>query len=410
MRPLKMFVCCIAVAAVGSMAVSSQPRNPSGAVVYEGARLIIGDGSAPIENGAFVVQNGRIAAIGQQGDVKAPAGAARVDLTGKTVMPAMINVHVHIGYEGYTTWRAREPHARRTSSITCSARRSTAPPPRSRSAAARPTRRCSFSAISRPASFRRPSRFFFMPGMAPPNGGPDAVLRVATTALHVDQRSLDRRRRRAPRCRRWRRRRSRHVKIWVDDRRGTYPKMTPEVYTAIIDEAHKHQMIVHAHATTLADQKAVVRAGADVARAHGAGREAGRRVPRAAAGEEAVLGDGDRARRSDRRVQARSVLRSGAAAEGDRPHSRHHRAASAGAELRAAVAERGAARGDPRLQLSADDRVRRAHRARHRHRHSARPHVRIGRARRARALGAARADAVAGDRRGDQRGRPSCWA
>ena len=54
------------------------------------------------------------------------------------------------------------------------------------------------------------------------------------------------------------------VKIWVDDRRGTYPKMTPEVYTAIIDEAHKHQMLVHAHAIALADQKSVVRAGADV--------------------------------------------------------------------------------------------------------------------------------------------------
>lgn len=54
------------------------------------------------------------------------------------------------------------------------------------------------------------------------------------------------------------------VKIWVDDRRGTYPKMTPAVYNAIIDEAHKHGMMVHAHATTLADQKAVVGAGADV--------------------------------------------------------------------------------------------------------------------------------------------------
>jgi imidazolonepropionase-like amidohydrolase len=59
-------------------------------------------------------------------------------------------------------------------------------------------------------------------------------------------------------------RKIRNVKIWVDDRRGTYPKMTPEVYEAIIDEAHKHGMIVHAHATTLPDQKAVVRAGADV--------------------------------------------------------------------------------------------------------------------------------------------------
>jgi imidazolonepropionase-like amidohydrolase len=54
------------------------------------------------------------------------------------------------------------------------------------------------------------------------------------------------------------------VKIWVDDRRGTYPKMSPEVYNAIIAEAHAHQMLVHAHAIQMADQKAVVRAGADV--------------------------------------------------------------------------------------------------------------------------------------------------
>jgi len=55
-----------------------------------------------------------------------------------------------------------------------------------------------------------------------------------------------------------------NVKIWVDDRRGTYPKMTPEVYNAIIAEAHAHGMKVHAHATTLPDQKAVLRAGIDV--------------------------------------------------------------------------------------------------------------------------------------------------
>jgi imidazolonepropionase-like amidohydrolase len=40
--------------------------------------------------------------------------------------------------------------------------------------------------------------------------------------------------------------------------------MTPEVYSAIVDEAHRHRMKVHAHATTLPDQKAVVRAGVDV--------------------------------------------------------------------------------------------------------------------------------------------------
>jgi len=97
----------LVVVMLASLTLSSQTRGPAGPVVYEGARLITGDGSAPIENGAFLVQNGRVSAIGPRADVKAPAGAARVDLTGKTVMPAMINAHVHIGYEGYTSWGAK---------------------------------------------------------------------------------------------------------------------------------------------------------------------------------------------------------------------------------------------------------------------------------------------------------------
>src|SRR5688572_8640152 len=52
------------------------------AVVYDGARLIIGDGKV-IESSAFVVENGRIAQVGARGQVKLPPGAARVDLTGK---------------------------------------------------------------------------------------------------------------------------------------------------------------------------------------------------------------------------------------------------------------------------------------------------------------------------------------
>jgi len=76
------------------------------AVLFDGARLIIGDGSPPIESGAFVVKNGRITAIGRRGSITVAKGEQRVDLAGTTVMPAMINVHVHIGYEGYTSWGA----------------------------------------------------------------------------------------------------------------------------------------------------------------------------------------------------------------------------------------------------------------------------------------------------------------
>src|SRR6202050_1685640 len=107
------------------------------------------------------------------------------------------------------------------------------------------------------------SRFFFMPGMAPPNGGPDAVLREATSALHVVSEVSTAQEARAA-VQGMAAKNIKNVKMWVDDRRGTYPKMTPEVYNAIIDEAHRHGMMVHAHATTLPDQKAVVRAGIDV--------------------------------------------------------------------------------------------------------------------------------------------------
>ena len=102
-----------------------------------------------------------------------------------------------------------------------------------------------------------------MPGMAPPRGGPDEVLREGTTELpRCKEVSTAQEARAAVQMMAGKNLKS--VKIWVDDRRGTYPKMTPEVYNAIIDEAHKHQMMVNAHATTLADQKAVVRAGIDV--------------------------------------------------------------------------------------------------------------------------------------------------
>jgi hypothetical protein len=73
-------------------------RGPPRATLFEGARLITGDGRSPIENAAFLVQNGRFTRVGRKGEIQAPAGAARVELTGKTVIPALIDGHSHIGY------------------------------------------------------------------------------------------------------------------------------------------------------------------------------------------------------------------------------------------------------------------------------------------------------------------------
>ena len=77
--------------------------------VFEGARIIDGNGGAPIEDGVMLVQDGRVAAVGARGSVTPPAGALRVNLAGKTIIPALINVHTHMGYEGYTSWGAPNP-------------------------------------------------------------------------------------------------------------------------------------------------------------------------------------------------------------------------------------------------------------------------------------------------------------
>ena len=58
------------------------------------------------------------------------------------------------------------------------------------------------------------------------------------------------------------------IKIWVDDRNGQYEKMTPELYGAVIDEAHQNNLRVTAHIFTLEDAKGLVNAGID-AFAHG---------------------------------------------------------------------------------------------------------------------------------------------
>src|ERR1700731_3606916 len=92
--------------AASAAPVHSQAPAPSGTTLFEGARLIIGDGSAAIENSAFIVFNNQVAQIGRRGQLQIPPGAARVDLTGKTVMPALVDDHVHMGYRKGTSFTA----------------------------------------------------------------------------------------------------------------------------------------------------------------------------------------------------------------------------------------------------------------------------------------------------------------
>ena len=68
----------------------------AGPVALTGARLIDGTGGAPIEQATVIVRNGLIEAAGASAAVTIPSGATRVDLSGKTIMPGIINAHGHL--------------------------------------------------------------------------------------------------------------------------------------------------------------------------------------------------------------------------------------------------------------------------------------------------------------------------
>ena len=258
---MKRIAACLVVATLALSTCYAQAN----AVLYSGARLIIGDASPAIENGAFVVQNGHITAIGPKDSVKAPSGAVRVDLTGKTVMPTLNNIHIHIGYEGFVSWSVDNhspenllDHLEREAFYGVGSAMTMGDQPVDFA--------IKFQQDQLAGKFPPAARFFFAAGFAPPGCGPDALLIQATTPLHAVF-EVSTAAEAVAAVRQLAARKISQVKFWVDNRdnaRGSMHKLSPEVYGPLIAEAHKHGMTVHAHATNLQDQKGVVRAGVDV--------------------------------------------------------------------------------------------------------------------------------------------------
>ncbi len=247
--------CLVAAAACSSSAPVEAPPSTGNAFLFEGAQLIVGDGSAAIADSAFLIENDAFTWVGKKGERQPPAGAARVDLTGKTVMPAIIDAHSHLGYtdvKAMTTAAAnftREnlvDHLRRyayygiAATLSMGVDRGELP------------YQIRAEPIPDAALFRTAGR-----GIALPNAGPGAEYRkdaaygitteaeARTAVQELADKKVD------------------IVKIWVDDRDGTVKKLPPPIYRAIIDEAHKHSLRVVAHIFDLDDAKELLRSGID---------------------------------------------------------------------------------------------------------------------------------------------------
>jgi Tol biopolymer transport system component len=75
--------------------VEAARSKPTGTVLLRGARILTMN-TEPIENGEILIKDNRIEEIGRRGQIKVPSGARTIDVTGKTIMPGLIDVHAHI--------------------------------------------------------------------------------------------------------------------------------------------------------------------------------------------------------------------------------------------------------------------------------------------------------------------------
>lgn len=94
---------------LGLWALSLLAFVPAGAetIAFTGARVIDGTGKAPIANGVVVVTDGKIVAVGTRARTPVPAGATRIDVTGKTIMPGIVNAHGHLFFDAKSAVPAR---------------------------------------------------------------------------------------------------------------------------------------------------------------------------------------------------------------------------------------------------------------------------------------------------------------
>jgi imidazolonepropionase-like amidohydrolase len=240
-------------ALMGIFAVAPAPAQT---ILFEGARIIPGNGSPPIEEGALLVERGMIARIGRKGEIALPAGGTRIDLDGKTVMPAIISTHVHPGFQKGVTYLA-ENFLRQT--IMDDLNRELYFGVSTAMSLGIETGEVMFQIRADQAAGRAGGARLLLAGrgIGAPNAGPGNSIYSSFTyeVTSVDQirsavqeqaaRQVD------------------IIKIWIDDRGGRAPRLPIALARAAIDEAHKHGLKIAAHIFYHEDAVALADAGID---------------------------------------------------------------------------------------------------------------------------------------------------
>jgi imidazolonepropionase-like amidohydrolase len=221
-------------------------------VVLKGARLIDGTGRPAIENSVLVIEGDRIMSAGPAAGITVAKDADVRDVSGKTIMPALINLHGHLGLS--TNGADVAPQYTQENVV-------------------KQLNKYLSYGIATVASFGQDEDEIFKVRDAQHAGNVSGA-RVFTAGhgfLEYTGRSNPNDHRYRPQnpeearadVRELAAHHPDYVKMWVDDGLGHGTKIKPEIYQAIIDEAHKQHIRVFAHEYYLGDAKALLAAGID---------------------------------------------------------------------------------------------------------------------------------------------------
>ena len=246
------FAISILIASVLALPATAQER----VIAFEGAKIIDGTASAPITDGVLLIRGGTIMKVGTRNSVEIPSTAQRVDVRGKTIIPGLIDAHVHPGLIEGMDISAENYNLERIE---------------------RDSRHHLFFGATHFVSlgFDRQAIFDLRQaqrdgraggaraytaghGFAPVGGWRTPV--AHGSALDSDWYNRPRNGDEAKQIVRKEAQRNVDViKVWVDDLRGTFIKMSSDLYGPIIEEAHRQNLSVGAHIVFLEDARDLLR-------------------------------------------------------------------------------------------------------------------------------------------------------
>ena len=229
------FACALFLGTLLACAPAETPVEPDGSRAYVGASIFDGTGDPLISDGVVVVRDGRIEAVGPAAEVEIPAGAETIDVSGKFIVPGLINTHGHVsdvlGLEGGHYDRANLERQlalyARYGVTTVNSLGGDGP----EAVALRDAEDASLDRAR-----------IKVAGAVVVGDTVEAAQKMVddNVAMNVD-----------------------FIKIRVDDNLGATTKMPPEIYQAVIDRAHENELELASHLYYLEDAKGLLEAGTD---------------------------------------------------------------------------------------------------------------------------------------------------